>query len=282
MSTPLSPHPSRRQVLTLLGGLGGIGLLTVAGCGGSDSSSAAATGAKKGAGSGSSTGTTATTGSAAATTPATAATSCTEVPQETAGPYPGDGSNGPDVLTQNGVVRSDLRSSFGSASGSVGGVPLTMKVTVLDLKNGCTPLAGAALYAWHCDADGRYSMYSQGVTNENWLRGVQATDANGTVTFTTVFPGAYLGRWPHVHFEVYPTLAAATSAGTKLTTSQLAMPEDACNLAYATSGYAASQRNFPQTTLNGDMVFRDGVSQQLATVTGTPAAGMVSNLTIAV
>jgi len=271
MPTPLPPDPTRRRVLTLLGGLGGLGLLTIAGCGGSDSSSAATTGATKSTGSGASTGTT-----------ATDATSCAQVPQETAGPYPGDGTNGPNVLTQNGVVRSDLRSSFGSANGSVSGVPLTLKVTVLDLKNGCKPLAGAALYAWHCDADGRYSMYSQGATNENWLRGVQATDANGTVTFTTIFPGAYLGRWPHVHFEVYPTLAAATSAGTKLTTSQLAMPEDACTLAYATNGYSASQRNFPQTSLNRDMVFSDGVSQQMATVTGTPTAGMLSNLTIAV
>ena len=278
MPSPLSPDPSRRQVLSLLGGLGGIGLLTVAGCGGSDASSAAATGSSNRAGTTATTGATTTTGAGSGAT----AAECAPVPQETAGPYPGDGSNGPNALTQSGVVRSDIRSSFGSASGTVTGVPLTMKVTVLNLANGCKPLVGAALYAWHCDADGRYSMYSQGATNENWLRGVQATDANGTVTFTTVFPGAYLGRWPHVHFEVYPDLAAATSAGTKLTTSQLAMPEDACNQVYATTGYGASQRNFPQTPINRDMVFSDGVSQQMATVTGSPASAMASNLTIAV
>jgi protocatechuate 3,4-dioxygenase beta subunit len=273
---PSSPDPSRRQVLSILGGLGGLGLLTLAGCGDGDPrASRTKSSTPSLAGSTSPT----TDGS---TTSATAASSCAPVPQETAGPYPGDGSNGPDVLAQNGVVRSDLRSSFASGTGSVGGVPLTVKVTVLDLKNGCRALAGAALYAWHCDADGRYSMYSQGVTGENWLRGVQATDASGTATFTTVFPGAYAGRWPHIHFEVYPSIGAATGGGTKLTTSQIALPDDACKLVYATSGYATSARNIPQTPLASDNVFRDGVSQQLSTVTGTPAGTMVSSLTIAV
>jgi protocatechuate 3,4-dioxygenase beta subunit len=102
------------------------------------------------------------------------------------------------------------------------------------------------------------------------------------VTFTTVFPGAYLGRWPHVHFEVYPSVTAATGSGAKLVTSQLAFPEDACRTVYAMTGYESSARNFPQTSLSGDMVFRDGVSQQMATVTGTPSSGLTSALTIAV
>ncbi len=269
-------NPNRRQVLGLLGGLGGIGLLTLAGCGGSDGADAA--GSKAGAGSGS----TSTAGGTTATTGAATTTSCNEVPEETGGPYPADGSNGPNVLNQNGVVRSDIRSSFGSYSGTASGTPLTMKVTVLDLDNGCKPLQGAALYAWHCDGAGLYSLYSQGATNQNWCRGVQTTDANGAVTFTTVFPGAYSGRYPHVHFEVYPSLSAATNGGTKLVTSQMAMPEDASNTVYALSGYEASARNFPQTPLSRDMVFRDGVSQQMTTVTGTPSSGLTSTLTIAV
>lgn len=271
-------NPNRRQVLGLLGGLGGIGLLALAGCGGEDSGAAgtgSGSGAAAGAG-GTTAGPTATTGAAGT------ATACVEVPEETAGPYPADGSNGPDVLSQNGVVRSDIRSSFGASRGTASGTPLTMKVTVLDLDHGCTPLKGAALYAWHCDAAGLYSLYSQGATDQNWCRGVQTTDADGAVTFTTVFPGAYLGRYPHVHFEVYPNLAAATGGGTKLVTSQMAMPEAACNTVYALSGYETSARNFPQTPLSRDMVFRDGVSQQMATVTGTPSAGLTSTLTIAV
>ena len=86
---------------------------------------------------------------------------------------------------------------------------------------------GVAVYAWHADAQGRYSMYSQGVENENYLRGVQPTDAAGTATFTTVFPGCYDGRWPHIHFEVYRSTAEATSDGQIVRTSQIALPQAA-------------------------------------------------------
>src|SRR5687768_18411236 len=85
-----------------------------------------------------------------------------EIPDETAGPYPGDGSNGPDVLEQSGVVRSDIRSSFGSASGKAEGVPMTLELNIKDLANGGVAFAGTAVYAWHCDREGRYSLYSQG------------------------------------------------------------------------------------------------------------------------
>lgn len=113
-----------------------------------------------------------------------------EIPQETAGPYPGDGSNGPNVLAASGVIRQDIRSSFGSATSTAQGVPLAVTLTMLDNANGCTPLAGAAVYVWHCDKDGKYSMYDSGLQNENYLRGVQEADANGQATFTTIYPGA--------------------------------------------------------------------------------------------
>src|SRR6185312_14870599 len=103
----------------------------------------------------------------------------TEIPEETAGPYPGDGSNGPDVLTQSGIVRSDIRSSFGTASRVAQGVPLTINLTIVDTAKGCGAYAGAAVYLWHCDRDGAYSLYSPGVTAENYLRGVQAADGTG-------------------------------------------------------------------------------------------------------
>ena len=121
---------------------------------------------------------------------------CTRLPTETAGPYPGDGSNGPNVLTQSGVVRSDIRSSVGTMSGTAQGIPLTVTLTLVDSTNGCAPLAGHALYLWHCDREGRYSLYSPGATNQNYLRGVQESDASGQLTFTTVFPACYAGRWP--------------------------------------------------------------------------------------
>lgn len=130
-----------------------------------------------------------------------------EIPQETAGPYPGDGSNGPNVLEASGVVRRDITSSFGTGSATAEGVPLTFTLTLLDNANGCVPLAGAAVYAWHCDRDGKYSMYDSGLAGENYLRGVQEADSNGQVTFSSIFPGAYSGRWPHIHFEVFESMS---------------------------------------------------------------------------
>ena len=102
---------------------------------------------------------------------------------------------------------------------------------------------------------------------------MQETDAEGWVEFTSIFPAAYSGRWPHVHFEVYPSLDDATSASNKLRTSQLALPEDACKQVYATDGYEQSGSNLAQTSLDSDMVFGDGYSLQLAKVTGSTTRG---------
>jgi protocatechuate 3,4-dioxygenase beta subunit len=208
-----------------------------------------------------------------------AAASTAPIPEETAGPYPGDGSNGPNVLTETGIVRSDIRSSFGSSSGTAEGVPLTIALTVLDAGTGGA-LPGAAVYVWHCDREGRYSLYSSGATDQNYLRGVQEADSRGVVSFTSVFPACYSGRWPHVHFEVYPSLVEATKAGSPMATSQLALPEDACNAVYATDGYSQSVRNMTQVSLERDMVFRDGVSQQLPKVTGSVDGGFVAGLAV--
>ncbi len=250
---------ARRQALKFFG-LGAIGLLALRQC---------ATSCAPGT-----TTTTTTTG---------ATTSCDPIPEETAGPYPGDGSNGVNVLTQSGIVRRDIRTSFGSASGVATGVPLTINLTVTDSANGCGPLAGAAIYLWHCDQQGRYSLYSQGVTTENYLRGVQETDANGAVSFTSTFPACYSGRWPHIHFEVYPDLASATSSASKLATSQLALPEDVCEVVYATSGYTQSTANLDRTSLTTDNVFRDDqAAQQLATVSGDVTSGYVASLSFAI
>jgi protocatechuate 3,4-dioxygenase beta subunit len=123
-----------------------------------------------------------------------------EIPDETAGPYPGDGSNGPDVLNQSGVVRKDIRSSFGTAAGKAEGVTMTLTLTLKDLANGGAAYAGVAVYVWHCDRAGGYSLYSTGITGENYLRGVQIADDAGEVSFTSIFPACYTGRWPHVHF----------------------------------------------------------------------------------
>lgn len=259
----------------LLGSLGlGVGALALAACGGSADPSAGTSSADAGsAGSAGTAGSGGTTGS----------TGTGEIPDETAGPYPGDGSNGPDILEQSGVVRRDLRTSFGTGSATAAGVPLTTTLTITNLADGGTPFAGAAVYLWHCDREGRYSMYSAGVENENYLRGVQIADAQGTVTFTSIFPACYTGRWPHLHFEVYPDEASITDAANAIATSQVALPPEACAAVFATAGYEASVTNLTQVSLSSDNIFGDdGGAAQLPSITGDPAAGYAIALTAGV
>ncbi|KJK10715.1 3,4-dioxygenase subunit beta [Terrabacter sp. 28] len=253
----------RRRALTLLGGLGVAGAL--AACSTTSPTTA---------------GSAAASGSASSTVGSGAA--LVEAPDETAGPFPGDGSNGQNVLDDSGIVRQDIRSSIGSSTTTAEGVPLTIKLTVKDLSTS-SALVGAAVYAWHCDRDGLYSMYSQGAEDENYLRGVQATDESGTATFTSIYPGCYAGRWPHVHFEVYSKVEDATSSGPIVKTSQIALPQAACEAVYATSGYEQSVGNLSRVSLQSDNVFGDdGGAQQVATMSGSASTGYTAALTIGV
>jgi protocatechuate 3,4-dioxygenase beta subunit len=102
------------------------------------------------------------------------------VPTETAGPYPADGSNGPDVLDDSGIVRHDIRRSLGSRRTLARGIPLRVNLTVTDAARGFAPMVGAAVYLWHCDRLGRYSMYSSGVQDENYLPRVVCRKVYGT------------------------------------------------------------------------------------------------------
>jgi protocatechuate 3,4-dioxygenase beta subunit len=214
-----------------------------------------------------------------------AAACVTTIPQETAGPYPADGSQASNTtlnaLALSGIVRQDIRTSLGTGN-TAPGIPATIELTLLNSTGDCEPLAGYALYAWHCDRAGNYSLYSNGVTNEDYLRGVQVADASGKLRFTTIFPACYSGRWPHVHFEVYPTLEGATAASNAILTSQLALPKEVCDTVYATPGYEQSVRDLAQLTLETDNIFSDGYSQQLATVTGDVATGYTISLTVGV
>src|SRR5262249_4699610 len=149
-------------------------------------------------------------GAVFALVPMAKAVACNSTPQETGGPYPGDGTNGPNVLTQSGIVRSDIRASFGTASAVSAGTLNTIKLKLLSTTSACGVIEGLAVYIWHCNSVGQYSMYSSGVAGENYLRGVQVTDSNGEVTFTSNFPGCYSGRWPHIHVEIYASVDDAT------------------------------------------------------------------------
>jgi protocatechuate 3,4-dioxygenase beta subunit len=267
----------RRRALTIFGGLGVAGALAACSSGSPAASTTAGTSAAA-----TSAATSAATTAATSSATSAAGAALVEAPDETGGPYPGDGSNGPNVLDDSGVVRSDVRSSYGTSTTTAQGVPLTIKLTVKDLASS-SALDGAAVYLWHCNREGQYSLYSSGVENENYLRGVQPTDDTGTATFTSIFPACYDGRWPHIHFEVYGSVADATTSGPIVKTSQIALPQATCETVYATTGYEQSVQNLSRVSLTTDMVFRDdGGVHQLATMSGDASKGYTAALTIGV
>lgn len=260
---------NRRTVLSLVGL--GAGAVALAAC------SAVATGSSS---SGRTVSPSAASPSASPTPTATAAAG--EIPDETNGPYPADGTNGVNILEDSGIVRRDIRSSLDGGT-TVAGVPLAVTFTVVDMARGGVPFEGVAVYAWQCDADGLYSMYSPGVENETYLRGVQIADARGQVTFDTIVPGCYTGRWTHIHFEVYENAAAATTGANAIAISQLAFPQDMLDAVYALDTYPSSARNLAQIGgLANDNVFGDGYDLQMGTFTGDTSAGYAGALTVGV
>ena len=255
----------RRRVLLGTAGLAAATLLTAWGCGGGSDASSDSSSSSGSSDSSSSSGSSGSSGT------------CAVSAEETQGPYPADGSNTingsvSNALALTGIVRSDITTSFGSMSGTAGGVPVTLKLTLVNTNSSCATLDGYAIYVWHCSREGVYSLY--GATDQNWLRGVQPTDASGVATFTTIFPGCYSGRMPHIHIEVYRSETTATSYTNKLKTTQLAFPTDVCTTVYDTaSGYSASVSNFQQISFATDNVFSDGTSTEMATVTGNVTDG---------
>lgn len=271
---------ARRRMLGLLAAGGGALLLEA--CGGSGDSSTASTST--------STSTTTTgTGTTGTGTTGTGTTgsSCSATPTETNGPYPSDGSNMANgvlsnSLTTSGVVRSDIRSSFAGLSGAAAGVQLTLTINLVNTNASCAALSDYAIYLWHADQNGQYSIYD--LPQQNYLRGVQATNTTGQATFTSIFPGCYAGRYPHIHFEVYRSLSTATNYSNRLLVSQFAMPTAACTEVYAAGGYPNSASRFAQTSTTGDNVFGDNTTAQIAAMTpaltGSPSAGYTGSVTV--
>jgi protocatechuate 3,4-dioxygenase beta subunit len=140
--------------------------------------------------------------------------------------------------------RSDIRSDPGSGIVSAG-EPLIMKFNVQRVVNGaCTPLTGAYLDVWHCDAAGTYSDVSgmgngPAAAGKKFLRGYQVTDANGVAQFTTVYPGWYRGRAVHVHFKLRLLAGASTSYEF---TSQFFFDETLTDAVHALSPYKEKGR----------------------------------------
>lgn len=190
---------------------------------------------------------------------------------ETAGPFPADGSNNAhgtlsNVLENGGVVRRDLRSDLGQTGEPVPGERLELTLRLENVNDSCKPLEGYAVYLWHCDAEGNYSIYN--VEDRSFLRGVGVSDRQGQIAFTTVVPGCYRGRYPHMHFEVYPSRELATDYRNRILTSQLAIPAETCRTVYGSNpADVASLENFKVSPLETDGIFQDNTAKQLASQT---------------
>lgn len=279
---------ARRRALAFMASAGTAAAL--AACGGDDSgSSSGSAGTSTSSGSSTSTSsssTSSTSTSSSSTSGGTSTATCIADPTETNGPYPADGTNTAsgstsNVLIQSGVVRSDIRSSFIGSTTTAAGVQLEIELQLVDVSNGCAPISGAAIYVWHCDAAGLYSLYSSGVTTQSYLRGVQVTDSDGKVKFTTIYPACYSGRWPHIHFEVFTGgLTSASTGRTASLISQLAMPA-ATNTAVFSGDtrYTASIANYNAVSLSSDNVFGDNTSAQIAQMTPTLSGSVTAGYT---
>jgi protocatechuate 3,4-dioxygenase beta subunit len=193
----------------------------------------------------------------------TGSSSCTVAPTETEGPFP---TKAPASYVRSNIVDGKT------------GHPMTVKITIKNSSNNCAVLSGALVDIWHCDAEGNYSEYGgTGMQATNYqsvhfLRGRQITDANGLVTFTSIFPGWYSGRATHIHVHIY------NASGTSLKVTQIAFPEGTGTAVAAVNGYAKGMSGY--TTNATDNVFSDGVTQELATVTGSTSAGFELAITL--
>ena len=193
--------------------------------------------------------------------------SCTVTSSETGGPYP--------TITPSSYVRSNIVDGQS-------GVPLTVKIYIKNTNNSCAALSGALVDIGHCTAVGYYSEYTDtpgggyatvDYTASHFLRGRQSTDSDGLVTFTSIFPGWYSPRAPHIHAHIY------NSSGTSLLITQIAFPTDVCNTVYTTaSDYTA--HGTQDTSNANDMVFSDSLANELSSVTGSVSAGYVLTHTI--
>ena len=245
MSTRALKKLHRREVLAALGA--GVGAAAAAACGSSSTSPTAAS------------------AFTTTTTPSVSA-ACTVVPTETRGPYP----DTTGMINNPSFFRRDITEGRP-------GVPLTLTLTVVNVNSACAAVGGLQVEIWQCDAAGHYSEYSQPGFNgagQTFLRGVQTTDANGQVTFTTVYPGWYSGRATHIHVDVYKSGAIVKS-------TQIAFPETVSSAVYASGAYAAHGQN-TQTSNANDNVFSDGVTNELAAVSGSTASGYTAMLNVGI
>jgi protocatechuate 3,4-dioxygenase beta subunit len=208
----------------------------------------------------------------AASTPGTSVTAsaldCVVRPELTIGPYFVDGQ----------LERSDIRSD--PSDGSVKeGVPLTLQINISNVaNNSCTPLEGAQVDVWHCDALGVYSGVSdQGfdTTGQQFLRGYQLTDANGGVQFLTIYPGWYSGRTVHIHFTIR---TKAADGQDYQFTSQFFFDDTLTDQVHAQEPYASKGQR--DTRNADDNIYNGGGDQLLLNLKGDNTNGYTSTFNV--
>ena len=181
---------------------------------------------------------------------------CLVSPEQTEGPF----------FVDEKLNRSDLR--FDPANGSVSpGVPLRLVLHLSRVtNNSCTPLPGATVDVWHCDALGTYSDVrdnagdSGDTRGRKFLRGYQVTDGQGKVEFQTIYPGWYQGRNVHVHYKIRTN---PTSGVGHEFTSQLFFDEAITDQVHGQAPYAQKGRR-DTTNSSDDIYSRGGTDLMLA------------------
>jgi len=190
---------------------------------------------------------------------------CDISPRETKGPFP--------TKTPSQMIQANIKADRT-------GIALLINLTIIDKTNQCKPLISGFVDIWHCDKEGNYSEYGNhpmqrtDFTSAHFLRGRQTTDANGQVSFLSIYPGWYHGRAPHIHIEILD------KDGKSLLVTQVAFPENISGTVYASSLYAS--RGQADTPNDRDNVFSDSLSEQMATVTGNIKEGFTLSSTIVV
>lgn len=234
-----------------LGLLGAIGAVAIAGCSGSDDTSSPSTSASR--------------PGRPSTADDAAPVECVLTPEETEGPFVLDLSDEPELM------RRDITEGRP-------GVPLALTLTVLGVGRSCRPLANARVDVWHTDHLGVYSGFDQAdvdTEGETFMRGIQTTDANGVVTFDTVYPGWYEGRATHIHYQIFRDDGLVA-------TSQLAFPDDVTRTVYDSRLYRDRGQNESVPTTADDALFADGTGGELLALAGRLDQGYRGTLTVGV
>ena len=176
---------------------------------------------------------------------------CVVTPEQMEGPF----------FTDVRLNRSDIRSDPTDKSVKEG-VPLVLTLRVSAVGNaGCTQLAGATVDVWHCDAVGVYSDSGGNTAGKKFLRGHQVADANGSVRFTTIYPGWYPGRAVHIHFKV--RVLTGPALGNEFT-SQLYFDEAVTDRVLARAPYSVRGQ---RTRNSDDGLYRRGGSRLMLALT---------------